>query len=134
MQASARPVSNAALWAGRIISGLVVVFMVFDGAIQAIAFEFVTKGMAEFHIPGEYARPLGIVTLACTALYAVPRTALLGAVLLTGYLGGAMAVQLRVGNPLFSHVLFGGYLGVALWLGLMLRSTSIRALLLGRTL
>lgn len=128
MQASARPVSNAALWAGRIISGLVVVFMVFDGAIQAIAFEFVTKGMAEFHIPGEYARPLGIVTLACTALYAVPQTSVLGAVLLTGFLGGTIATHLPGDDPLLPRVLAALVIGLLVWGGLWLRDPELRDL------
>jgi len=74
------------------------------------------------------ARGLGVLLLACTLLYAVPRTAVLGAILLTGYLGGAVATHLRVGDPLFSHVLFGVYMGVALWLGLYLRDARLRAL------
>jgi hypothetical protein len=72
---------------------------------------------------------IGLLLLAITALYAWPRTAVLGAVLLTGYLGGAVATHLRVGDPLFSHVLFGVYLGIALWGGLWLRDGRVRALL-----
>ena len=76
------------------------------------------------------ARGIGVLLLACALLYAVPSTAPLGALLLTGYLGGAIAVQLRAGNPWFSHILFGGYVGIALWAGLLLRSPSLRSLLL----
>ena len=75
------------------------------------------------------AHGLGIVLLLCTVLYIVPQTSVLGAVLLTGYLGGAVATQVRVGNPLFTHVLFGVYLGVLLWAGLYLRETRLRTLL-----
>jgi hypothetical protein len=75
------------------------------------------------------ARGTGILLLACTLLYAVPSTAPLGALLLTGYLGGAIALQLRAGSPWFSHVLFGGYVGIALWAGLLLRSAPLRSLL-----
>lgn len=129
MQSSVRPGSNAALWTGRIISGLVVAFMLFDGAILAIAFEFVTKGMTEFRIPGEYARPLGIVTLACTALYAVPRTAVLGAVLLTGFLGGTIATHLPGADPLLPHILAALVIGLFVWGGLWLRDPALRALI-----
>jgi len=72
--------------------------------------------------------PLGIVLLICTALYIVPRTTVLGAIFLTGYLGGAVASNVRIGNPLFTHVLFPVYVGVLLWLGLYLRDTRLRAL------
>jgi len=78
----------------------------------------------------DLARTLGALLLVCTLLYAIPRTSLVGAVLLTGYLGGAMAVQLRVGNPIFSHILFGGYIGVLLWAGLLLRNKNVRAFVL----
>ena len=72
---------------------------------------------------------IGVVLLVCTLLYALPRTSMLGAVLLTGYLGGAIATHVRVGNPLFSHVLFPVYLGVMLWGGLFLRDTRVRGLI-----
>jgi len=73
--------------------------------------------------------PLGIVLLTCTVLYVIPRTSVLGAILLTGYLGGAVATHVRVGDPLFSHVLFPVYLGVMIWLGLYLRDNRLRALM-----
>ena len=76
------------------------------------------------------ARGLGFLLLACTILHAIPRTALLGAILLTGYLGGAIAVQLRAGSPLFSHVLFGGYIGLILWTGLIARNSRVRSVVL----
>jgi len=73
--------------------------------------------------------PLGMVLLACVALYAIPRTAILGAILLTGYLGGAVASNVRVGNPLFGYILFPVYVGVLLWLGLYLRDGRLRILI-----
>jgi hypothetical protein len=75
------------------------------------------------------ARSLGFITLACTILYAIPPTSILGAILLTGYLGGAMASHLRIGSPLFSHILFGFYLGLMVWGGLWLRDRNLRTLL-----
>ena len=80
------------------------------------------------------ARSLGIITLVCTVLYAVPPTSILGAILLTGYLGGAMASHVRIGSPLFSHILFGFYLGLMVWGGLWLRDRNLRALMPFRTL
>ena len=75
------------------------------------------------------ARSLGIITIVCTLLYSVPPTSILGAILLTGYLGGAIASHLRIGSPLFTHTLFGLYLGLMVWGGLYLRDGNLRALL-----
>ncbi len=75
------------------------------------------------------ARSLGIITVVCTVLYSIPPTSILGAILLTGYLGGAMASHLRIGSPLFSHTLFGLYLGLMVWGGLWLRDRKLRSLL-----
>lgn len=79
------------------------------------------------------ARGLGVLLLLCTALYALPRTAAFGAVLLTGYLGGAIAIQLRAGTPVFSHLLFGAYVGFFVWAGLLLRNRPLRSLLFSAT-
>jgi hypothetical protein len=127
----AAAVSNASLWAGRVLSGLVIVFLLFDGAIKLIPLQVVTDTMIELGYSGsvDLARLLGALTLLCTILYAIPRTSILGAILLTGYLGGAMATHLRIGNPLFTHLLFGLYLGVMAWGGLYLRDARLRALI-----
>lgn len=131
MSIEAQAATPAVLWAGRIISGLVMAFLVMDAGMKLMSIKPVTDAMQELGFDGgdALARGLGVLLLACTVLYAVPRTAPLGALLLTGYLGGAIAVQLRAGNPLFSHVLFGGYIGLALWIGLLLRSSQVRSLL-----
>lgn len=120
--------STKALWAGRVLSGLAILFLLFDGLIKLPPLEIVTTTSKEIGLPAteSFARFLGIVTLACTALYAWPRTALLGAVLLTGLFGGAIATHLRIGSPLFSHTLFGVYLGVVVWGGLWLRDERVR--------
>jgi hypothetical protein len=125
------PISPSAIWAGRILSGIVILFLTFDGAIKLVPLPIVTETMQQLGYPGtaELARGLGILTLICTALYAWPRTAILGAILLTGYLGGAMATHLRVGSPLFSHLFFGLYLGLMAWGGLYLRDPRLRALI-----
>ena len=127
----ARPASRRALWAGRVLSGLVVLFLVLDAAIKIIFVRDVPEASAHLGWPPQLAAPLGCILLACTLLYAWPRTAVLGAVLLTGYLGGAVATHLRIGSPLLSHVLFGVYLGAVLWSGLLLREPRLRVLLLG---
>ena len=121
-------VSTRALWAGRILSSLAILFLIFDGMIKLPPLEIVTATMKELGYPTteSFARFLGIVTLACTALYAWPRTALLGAVLLTSLFGGAIATHLRIGSPLFSHTLFGIYLDIMVWGGLWLRDERVR--------
>ena len=121
-------VSTRALWAGRLLSSVAILFLIFDGMIKLPPLDIVTATMKELGYPtiDSFARFLGIVTLACTALYAWPRTALLGAVLLTGLFGGAIATHLRIGSPLFSHTLFGLYLGILVWGGLWLRDERMR--------
>jgi hypothetical protein len=125
------PVSKSARWTGRVLSGLVIVFLLFDGAIKLVPWPAVTETMDRMGYGSSetLARSLGFITLACTILYAIPPTSILGAILLTGYLGGAMASHLRIGSPLFSHILFGLYLGLMVWGGLWLRNGSLRALI-----
>ena len=117
------------LWAGRIISGLLVAFLLFDGAIKLVPLDVVITTSQELGIPAHLARTLGVLTLVCTLLYAFPRTAVLGAILLTGYIGGAIYVHVRAGSPMFSHTLFGVYLGLLAWGGLWLRDARLRALI-----
>jgi hypothetical protein len=126
--AETAPVSKPALWMGRVLSGLVIVFMLFDGAIKLVPWPVVTETMDRIGYGSSetLARSLGVMTLVCTILYAIPPTSILGAILLTGYLGGAMASHLRIGSPLFSHILFGFYLGLMVWGGLWLRDRSLR--------
>ncbi|RWC39459.1 DoxX family protein [Mesorhizobium sp.] len=125
------PVSPGALWTGRALSGFIVLFMIFDGVIKLPPLDVVTQTMVPLGWPADpnVARMLGVIGLISTALYALPRTAVLGAILLTAYMGGAIATNVRVDNPLFSHTLFGVYLGIVLWGGLYLRDPRIRALI-----
>ena len=123
------PVSNTALWAGRIMTGIVVLFLIFDGGIKLIPLDIVIETSRQLGIPENLARTLGVLTLLGTALYAFPRTSVLGAIVLTGYLGGAIYVHVRAGSPLFSHTLFGVYLGLLIWGGLYLRDPLVRALM-----
>ena len=123
------PTGNTMLWAGRIISGLVVAFLLFDGAIKLVPLDVVITTSQELGIPPQLARTLGVLTLICTLLYAFPRTAVLGAILLTGYIGGAIYVHVRAGSPMLSHTLFGVYLALLAWGGLWLRDARLRALI-----
>lgn len=127
----AMPVSNGALWTGRALSAVVVLFMIFDGVIKLPPLDIVTQTMTELGWPVDpnIARLIGVVGLISTALYAIPRTSVLGAVLLTAYMGGAISTHVRIGNPLFSHTLFGVYLGIILWGGLYLRDARVRTLI-----
>lgn len=116
-------------WAGYTLSTLVILFMVMDATMKLLRLPVVLETTTQIGWPVASVVPLGIVLLICTALYAIPRTAVLGAILLTAYLGGAVATQARIGSPVFSHVLFGVYLGVMLWGGLYLRDDRLRALI-----
>src|SRR5258707_11514926 len=129
--AETAPVSKPALWTGRVLSGLVILFMLFDGAIKLVPWPIVTETMDRigYGWSETLARTLGAITIACTILYAIPPTSILGAILLTGYLGGAIASHVRIDSPLFSHVLFGFYLGLMVWGGLWLRDPTLRNLI-----
>jgi len=122
-------VSNAKIRVGYTLSGLATLFLLFDCTIKFINPPQVAEASAHIGWSASLAPTLGAILLLCTSLYAIPRTSILGAVLLTGYLGGAVATHLRVGDPLFSHVLFPVYLGVMLWAGLFLRDERVRTLL-----
>lgn len=121
--------SNSRLWTRRILSGLAILFLAFDTAIKFAHITPVTQTMAQLGIPDHLVLTIAIIQAICLVLYIVPRTAILGAVLFTGYLGGAIMSNLRVENPLFSHVLFPTYIGALLWVGLYLRDTRVRALI-----
>ena len=129
--AEGAPVSRSARLLGRLLSGLVILFMLFDGAVKLVPWPVVTESMEKIGYGSSetLARGLGVISLVCTVLYAIPPTSFVGAILLTGYLGGAMASHLRIGSPLFTHVLFGFYLGLMVWGGLWLRDGSLRTLL-----
>lgn len=112
--------------AGRWLSGLGVAFLLFSAGIKLAAPEPVHASMVELGWPPQLARGLGVLELACTLLYAFPRSARLGVVLLTGYLGGAVATHLRLLDPWLSHTLFPVWLGLLLWGGLVLRDPELR--------
>jgi hypothetical protein len=124
-------ISNVPAWTGRLLSGLVILFMLLDSGIKLVPLDVVTETSTQIGLPTStaFARGLGLLGLVCTLLYTWPRTAVLGAILLTGYMGGAVATHLRIGSPVLSHLLFGVYLGLMVWGGLYLRDERVRALL-----
>ena len=126
-----QPVSRAELWSGRALSGLVSLFLLLDGAVKLVPLSAVTQTLDQvgYGASEATARALGLITIVCTVLYAFPPTSFVGAILLTGYLGGAIASHVSIGIPLFSHVLFGLYLGLLLWGGSWLRDRRLRTLL-----
>jgi len=115
--------------AGLALSGLATLFFLADAAGKLLEVEPVMKGTVELGWPTSAVVPLGVLLLIGAVLYAVPRTAVLGAVYLTGFLGGAIATHYRIGSPLFTHVLFGAYVAAIMWAGLALRSPALRELL-----
>jgi len=115
-------------WTGFAMSALVVLFLFMDAGMKLAAVRPVLEAGEQIGFPGaSMARTLGVILLACTLLYLYPRTSVLGAILVTAYLGGAVATHVRLGNPLFTHVLFGVYIGVLMWAGLLLRQPALRA-------
>jgi hypothetical protein len=121
-------VSKGTLWAGRIISGLPVLFLLIDGAMKLVKPAPVVEATVGLGYPESVIVPIGVVLIVCTILYLIPKTSVLGAILLTGYLGGAVATHVRTGESLFS-IIFPVIFGVLLWLGLYLRDSRLRALL-----
>jgi hypothetical protein len=111
------------------MSGLIIAFLIFDSVSKLVLERHVVDATTMLGYPLDSIRPLGIICLACTILYATPRTSILGAILLTGYLGGAIASKVRIEDPLFSSVLFGVYFGILVWGGLYLRDRRLRALI-----
>ena len=122
------PASRTNLRAGRILTGLVVSFLLFDCTIKLMKLAPAVEGTARLGYQVSLVPVIGLILLVCTALYVTPSTAILGGIFLTGYLGGAVASQLRIGEPLLSHVLFPIYFAVLLWGGLYLREPRLRAL------
>jgi len=119
-------VSKSGVWAGRIISVLVVLFLLFDSGIKILKLPAAVEGTLQAGYPANTVRPIGVLLLACILLYVIPRTAILGAVLLTGYLGGATATMVRLSNPWF---IFPVAVGALVWLGIFLRDPQLRELL-----
>ncbi len=121
--------AGRSVWVGRVLSALAVLFLGFDTAIKLVQLPVVGETLAQLGYPSDLGLTIGIVELVCLVLYAVPRTAVLGAILLTAVFGGAIASHIRIASPLFTHILFGVYLGLFVWGGLYLRSARLRDLI-----
>jgi DoxX-like protein len=121
--------SKSATWGGWLMMAIPVLFLLFDGVVKLIPIAPVTESFGQLGWAVSLARGIGILELACLVVFVIPRTSVLGAVLLTGYLGGAVATHVRIGNPLFSNVLFPVYIGILIWGSLCLRDERVRALI-----
>ena len=121
--------SRRALWAGRLLGVFAALFLLLDAVGKLLELQPVVDGSVSLGYPPGTVFGLGVTLLTCVALYVYPRTSVLGAVLLTGYLGGAVATHVRVGHPLLSHTLFPVYVAAFVWGGLVLRDPRLRALL-----
>ena len=124
--------SKKAIIVGRILSGLAIAFLVFDGGVKFFMDSLppeALEAITSLQWPIEKMPMVGTILLCCLVLHLIPRTSLFGAILLTGYLGGAVASHVRVGNPLFSHTLFPIYIAILVWLGLYLRDSRVKRIL-----
>ncbi|MBA2551061.1 MAG: DoxX family protein [Nocardioidaceae bacterium] len=130
-QTATRPAPDTRYRAGVVVTALIALFLAFDSIIHILEIDAAVESFAELGYPEGSAVAIGVLELACLALYVIPRTAVLGAVLLTGYLGGAVSAHVRIESPLFSTTLFPVYVGVAVWVGLYLRDPRLRTLLAG---
>jgi DoxX-like family len=127
-QLDAPSLSRLRRWGGILLSAAAVLFLAFDAVIKLLEIQPVVEAFTQLGYPQRLARGIGLLELGCVVLYVLPRTAGLGAVLLSGFLGGAISTHLRVGDPLLSHCLFPSYVGLALWAGWYLRDERARVL------
>jgi len=122
-------ISRGKLWSARIITALVVLFLLFDLIVKLLRLPVAVQANVQLGYPESTVLVIGVIELLCLVTYLIPRTSVFGAILLTGYLGGAIASQLRAGNPLFSHTLFPIYVALLIWAPLFLRDERVRALI-----
>ena len=132
LPATATNPSTAKVWTGRTMGGIVILFMLMDSIFKFIVNEEVIKGSADLGFQVHHLPIMGTLGLISILLYIIPRTEILGALLLTGYWGGAIATHVRMDNPLFSHILFPAYLGILAWGALWMKSERLRNLVLNR--
>lgn len=124
--APAAPISRTSLWAGRIVSGIISLLLAMDAGLKVFMLAPAVEGTTQLGFPSHAVFPIGLIQVVCLVLYLIPRTSILGAVLWTGYLGGAVATHVRLDNPLFTHVLSPIYVAILLWGGLWLRDRRLR--------
>ncbi|HXR91367.1 MAG TPA: DoxX family protein [Steroidobacteraceae bacterium] len=123
------PLSPGRLWTARLLSGLVILFLLFDGITKVFKESHVIEAFNRLGLPANLAPQIGILVLVCAIVYAIPRSAILGAVLITGLLGGAVATHVRAGSPAFEAFVFPAIMGALTWIPLWLRDVRVRALL-----
>ena len=121
--------SSKTIWIGRVLSALAILFLLFDCVIKLLQLPVAIEGTTQLGYPASVVLGIGVVELACLVLYVIPRTSVFGAILFTGYLGGAIATHVRIGSPLFTQVLFPIYVAVLIWGGLYAREDRLRALI-----
>lgn len=120
------PISRASIWSGRVVSGVISILLAMDAGLKVFMLGPAVEGTVQLGFPSYVVFPLGLLQAVCLVLYLTPRTSILGAVLLTGYLGGAVATHVRLGSPLFTHTLSPIYVAIMLWGGLWLRDRRLR--------
>jgi hypothetical protein len=121
--------SSTTIWIGRVLSALAILFLTFDSVIKLLELPVAIQGTTELGYPESVVFGIGLVQLVCLVLYVVPQTSVFGAILFTGYLGGAIATHVRIGSPLFTHILFPIYVAILLWGGLYAREPRLRSLI-----
>lgn len=124
--------SKSARWISYIMSGLVILFMLVDSIMKFVKPPEVVEGTLALGYGNEHISIIGALGLVCILLYTIPKTSVVGAILLTAYFGGAVATHLRLNNPLFTHTLFTVYFGILIWGGLWLRNAKLREVIAGR--
>ena len=129
IEVSNRVGSKKMLWTGRIVSWVIAALLLLDAVMKVLQVPQVMEGTVKVGYPAGTVRPIGIILLLCLICYVIPRTSVLGASLLTGYLGGAVATNVRISTPLFSYTLIPMYVGVLVWGGLFLQDEGVRALI-----
>ncbi|HSY13250.1 MAG TPA: DoxX family protein [Verrucomicrobiae bacterium] len=129
IEVSNRVGSKKMLWTGRIVSWVIAALLLLDAVMKVLQVPQVMEGTVKVGYPAGTVRPIGIILLLCLICYVIPRTSVLGAILLTGYLGGAVATNVRISTPLFSYTLIPMYVGVLVWGGLFLQDEGVRALI-----
>jgi hypothetical protein len=121
--------SSTTNWIGRALSALAILFLTFDSVIKLLKLPVAIQGTTELGYPESVVFGIGLVQLVCLALYVIPQTSVFGAILFTGYLGGAIATHVRIGSPLFTHILFPIYVAILIWGGLYAREPRLRSLI-----
>ena len=121
--------TSKTIWIGRTLSALAILFLSFDTIVKVLQLPVAVDGTTQLGYPESSVFVIGIIQLVCLVLYVIPKTSVFGAILFTGYLGGAIATHLRIGSPLFTHILFPIYVAVLIWGGLYAREPRLRAVI-----